>query len=685
MTSKFEIDYYGQSLTLETGHLAKQANGSVLVKYGNTFVLVTAVAAKSNENAFNYFPLICSYQMKTYAMGRIPGGFIKRETKPSDNEVLTSRLIDRPIRPLFEKGYSAETQIIATVVSYDPAYPPEVAALLGASSALLISDIPFHKPVAGALVGYVDGEFVLNPDLTTLEKSKLHLFVVGTEDAITMVESSAMELPADVMLKALEFGHEKIQPLLELQKKMAKKVGLKKRELPVNPLLDTMKETVEEVASEPLKKALKIKDKLKRYEDFDKVKELVKEKAAEKAWDVDVVKELMEDVKSDIMRKMILDKGARVDGRGLTDIRNITCETGYLPKAHGSAVFTRGETQALVIATLGSKDDEQMVDEPPKMNYKKFYLHYNFPPFSVGEVGRLGAPGRREVGHGRLAERALEKVLPSPTKFPYTIRLVSEILESNGSSSMASVCGGTLALVNAGVPISQPVAGIAMGLILEGKKSAVLSDILGDEDHLGDMDFKVAGTRSGITALQMDIKIDGLSFALMKKSLDQAMEGLDFILGTLEEAISQNVPNPHNSVPRYIQLKVPTGKIREIIGPGGSVIKGITLATSAKIDISDSGLVSISSSDQRKAETALAMIQKIVGDVQIGQSYQGLLKKKAAVGFFVQCLPNVEGMIPIKSIRDPDSMKEGDTLLVKVMGYDAKGRLRLETIENAAP
>ncbi|MBL0690965.1 MAG: polyribonucleotide nucleotidyltransferase [SAR324 cluster bacterium] len=678
--NKFEIEYFGQKITLETGRLAKQANGSVLVSYGDTRVLVTVTAAKSNNNSLGFFPLMCSYQFKSYAMGKIPGGFFKREAKPSDHDTLTSRMMDRPLRPLFPKEYQAETQVIANVLSYDEKSPPEVAAMLGASAALNISDIPFNGIIASAIIGFDGENFTLNQPSSELEKSKLNLILVASKDAITMVEAEAKEVTEDEMLKALAFGQDAIKPLLELQKKLISKLKPVKREISVELLNASLEKKIKKLISPTLEKAVKIKEKKARSQAFDDTKKLVIDKfPKEYEAESSKIDDLIHDVTGELLRNAVLNDSIRVDGRKPDEIRPISCEAGLLPNAHGSALFTRGETQALVVTTLGTRDDEQFIEGPPNPDgfRKNFFLHYNFPSFSVGEVRRMGPPSRREIGHGRLAERSLAQVMPEAGKFPYTIRVVSEILESNGSSSMASICGGSLAMANCDVPLKRPVAGIAMGLIYSKKKSVVLSDILGDEDHLGDMDFKVAGTESGITGLQMDIKIDGLPTDILSQALMQAKDGRLHILKEMTKVVIHERSSAMNNIPKYIQFKVPVSKIRLVIGQGGKTIKGITAKTGARIDINDNGMINISSTSQKKAELALAMIQQVIGELQIGQTYKGIIKKKMAIGFFVQCLPGVDGLVPIAEFTNPNDYNEGQEVNVKVVGYDKQNRLKL--------
>lgn len=688
---RIEIEYLGKKLSVETGQIAKQANGSAFVTYGNSSVLVTATAAKKDAD-FDFFPLTCVYQVRSYARGKILGGFIKRERQPSEHETLMSRIMDRPLRPLFEEGYSAETQVIATVVSYDDAASPVVAALLGASAALLISDIPYRVPIAGIRVGRIDGQFVANPSQDQMAESELDVMLVAKEDAIVMVEAGSKMVSEEVMVEALEFGQKSVQPLLELQKQLWEEIGREKRAVEV-PVTDRKLEgAVRKLIAKDLKKALGIPTKSERSSALYELKqrayeELAPEDSEYSRGDVSAVVESME---KKIVREDILKRGKRIDGRKSNEVRPIGCKLGLLPNAHGSALFTRGETQALVATTLGTKNDEQMVDDPTGLHFKRFYLHYNFPAYSVGEVKRLGPPGRREIGHGYLAERGLQHVLPSQESFPYTIRIVSEITESNGSSSMASVCGGSLSLMDAGVQTKAPVAGVAMGMVSEGEKTVILTDILGDEDHVGDMDFKVVGTEEGITALQMDIKIDGLSMDLVAKALEQAKEGRLFILSEMGKALESARENLANNAPRFIQHKIAPEKIRDIIGPGGKIVKGIQAETGAKVEINDSGLIHISSSDRQSAEKALALIREITQEVEVGTVYQGKIVKITDFGAFVEILPGTQGLVHISEIskkrvnKVTDVLREGQTTDVKAIGFDHRGKLKLsiKAVEN---
>jgi len=681
---KIEIDYQGKKLSIETGRIAKQANGSVVVSYGDTVVLVTATSSKDPSNG-DFFPLTCVYQVKTYSQGRILGGFVKRERMPSEMETLISRMMDRPLRPLFASGFSNETQVIATVLSYDADANPAIAAMVGASAALCISDIPYESPIAAINVGKINGELVVNPSHEALKESDLDLLLVGKEDAIVMVESGAKEQTEEEIIEALEFGHNAIQPLIELQKQLVTEIGRATMEYiaPVTPA--EVLEKISAASQASLKEALSVTTKMERYAALDAAKKQMKEEliSEEEGITSGMVSEGFSKAKSTMMREEILKNKKRVDGRGLTDVRQISCELGLLPKAHGSALFTRGETQALVVTTLGTKDGEQMVEDPTGLYFKNFYLHYNFPAYSVGEVKRIGAPGRREIGHGNLAERGLRAMMPAKEQFPYTVRVVSEITESNGSSSMATVCGGSLAMMDAGVPMGAPVAGVAMGLISEGSDYAILTDILGDEDHIGDMDFKVVGTTKGINSLQMDIKIDGLSMELVKEALAQAKIGRDHILVEMDKAITEARETVNANAPRFIQCKIPQSKIRDLIGPGGKVIKALQAETGAKLDIDDSGTVNISSSNQEAAEKALALIRELTLEVEIGATYEGEIKKIVDFGAFVEVLPNTQGLVHVSEISDErvdrveDVLSEGQVVTVKAIGRDKRGKLKL--------
>jgi polyribonucleotide nucleotidyltransferase len=688
MVKKVELEFHGRPLSIEIGRVAKQADGAALVRYGETVVLVTAVAARDVKLDMDFFPLTVDYQEKTFAAGKIPGGFFKREGRPSEKEILTCRLIDRSIRPLFSEGLRCETQIIATVLSADRENDPDVVAMLGTSAALHVSDIPFSGPLAGVRIGRIDGRWVVNPTQTQLQESDTDIFLSGSRHAIVMVEGGAQMVPEDEILEALFTGHEAIQPLLAIQEDLRREIGKVKREVPLAELDTGVVRRVEELALAKLKQALEVPEKLERYKRIAEVKgEVVAQAGAEFPDKGKHIKGAFEELKRNCFRGLVVHQERRIDGRGLRDIRPITCEVEVLPRTHGSALFTRGETQALVVTTLGTASDEQRVDALLGEHYKKFMLHYNFPPFSVGEVKFLRGPGRREIGHGNLAERALLPVLPAEESFPYTIRIVSEILESNGSTSMATVCGGSLALMDAGVPVVAPVAGIAMGLIKEGEHVRVLSDILGDEDHLGDMDFKVAGTPTGVTSLQMDIKVSGVNRDIMRQALYQAREGRLHILGIMDQTIASHRESVSGHAPRIITIKVKPDKIREIIGPGGKVIRGIIEATGVKMDVEDDGTVVIASSDEAAAQKAVEMVQRIAAEAEIGKIYKGTVRKIVEFGAFVEILPGTDGLVHISQLapervrRVSDVLKEGDEVMVKVLEIDRQGKIRLSRKE----
>jgi polyribonucleotide nucleotidyltransferase len=688
MTKKIELDFHGRPLSIEVGRLAKQADGAALVRYGETVVLVTAVAAKELKLDTDFFPLTVDYQEKTFAAGKIPGGFFKREGRPSEKEILTCRLIDRSIRPLFAEGLRCETQVIATVLSADRENDPDVVAMLGTSVALHVSDIPFNGPLAGIRIGRINGQWVMNPTQSQLAESDVDIFLSGSRDAIVMVEGGAQMLPEDAILEALFAGHEAIQPLIQVQEEIRREVGKTKREVPLVEIDHAVIRWVEELALAKLKQALEIPEKLERYKRIAEVKGEVVLRALEQFPEKQKdIKGAFEELKRNVFRGLVIHQERRIDGRGLKDIRPITCEVEILPRTHGSALFTRGETQALVVTTLGTTSDEQRVDALLGEHFKKFMLHYNFPPFSVGEVKFLRGPGRREIGHGNLAERALVPVLPAEENFPYTIRIVSEILESNGSTSMATVCGGSLSLMDAGVPVIAPVAGIAMGLIKEGEHVRVLSDILGDEDHLGDMDFKVAGTAAGVTSLQMDIKISGVNREIMRQALHQAKDGRLHILSVMNGTLGASRTNVSGHAPRIITLKVKPDKIREIIGPGGKVIRGIIEATGVKMDVEDDGTVTIASSDEAASRRAVEMVQKIAAEAEVGKIYKGTVRKIVEFGAFVEILPGTDGLIHISQLapervrKVSDVLKEGDEVMVKVLEIDRQGKIRLSRKE----
>lgn len=684
-------DFGGREISVETGRMAKQAGGSVVVRYGDTMVLVTATSDKREKPYMGFLPLAVHYIEKAYAAGRIPGGFLKREGRLSDGETLTSRFIDRPIRPLFPAGYSYETQVIATVLSTDHENEPSVAAMLGASASLVLSDIPFEGPIAGVRIGRVDGEFVANPTPDQLEESELNIFMAGSKDAILMVEGEAREVSEAVALDAIMFGHKTIQPLLTLQEKLQKKMGKAKRTVVPKEVDEKLVKEVEKFAQSKLEKALAVKTKMERYEALDEVAKETLDKFYDSEKDADSVrgevKDAVSGLKKSVMRSAILEKGARVDGRKTTDVRDISCEVGVLPRTHGSALFTRGETQALVSVTLGSRIDEQMIDNLRGLSFKKFLFHYNFPPYSVGETSFLRAPGRREIGHGFLAEKGVTAMMPAKEEFPYTIRVVSEILESNGSSSMASVCGASLAMMDAGVPLKRPIAGIAMGLIQEKSKTAILSDILGDEDHLGDMDFKVAGTSEGITALQMDIKIGGITKKVLEDALSQAKDGRLHILKEMDKGLKAPREALSQFAPRMIAYKIPENRIKDIIGPGGRIIKGIVEKTGAKVDVADDGTVSISGLDSKGVEEALQIVKDLTQEIEIGAIYKGPVKKIMDFGAFVELVPGTDGLVHISQMAEghvdkvEDVVSEGDVVSVKVIGFDKRGKLKLTMLD----
>ncbi len=680
------IEWGGRRLVLETGKIARQADGAVLCTYGDTTVLATVVAAKEPKPGQDFFPLTVNYQEKAFAAGKIPGGYFKREGRPSENETLVSRLIDRPIRPLFVEGFKCDTQVIATVLSHDLENDPDVVALVAASAALTISGVPFMGPVGGARVGYVDGEFVLNPAVDTMENSKLDLIVAGTADAVLMVESEAQELSEETMLGAVMFGHRGFQPVIEAIIRLAEKAAKEPRDF-TPPDLAEIEAAVLHIAESDLREAYKITSKQERYKAVDAAKAKVYAELVpadgEAKYNKEKVATVFKEVQAKIVRWNILDTGIRIDGRDVKTVRQIVSEVGILPRTHGSALFTRGETQALVVATLGTGEDEQFVDSLEGTYKERFMLHYNFPPYSVGETGRMGSPGRREIGHGKLAWRAVHPMLPQHHEFPYTLRVVSEITESNGSSSMATVCGSSLALMDAGVPLKSPVAGIAMGLILEGDRYAVLSDILGDEDHLGDMDFKVAGSKDGITSLQMDIKIQGITEEIMKVALEQAKGGRHHILGEMSKAIASARAEVGEHAPRIETLKIPTDKIREVIGTGGKVIREIVEKTGAKVDISDDGTVKVSSADQKKIKAAVNWIKSIAAEPEIGMIYEGTVVKCMEFGAFVNFFGSRDGLVhisqlaPRKVAKVTDVVTDGQKVWVKLLGFDERGKVRL--------
>ncbi len=686
--TKVDTEVKGQPLYLETGKFAKQADGSVIVKYGDTVVLATAVAKKEARKDIDFFPLTVDYQEKAYAAGKIPGGFFKREGRPSEKEVLTSRLIDRPIRPIFPDGFYSETQGIVSVLSFGEENISDILGIIGVSAALSISDIPFDGPVGAVRIGILGGSFVVNPDLQEIGECDFSLVVAGTENAILMVEGGGLEIQESVLLEALELAHNEIRKVVDLQKKLVSEAGKEKRPVTPPELDEKLMETVSGLSLEKIKEAIVIPDKMLRQEALNAVLADVKEELNTEEEDRSKdIAFMFNKLEKDLVRNTILEKGIRADGRKPDEVRPISADVGFLPRTHGSALFVRGETQALAVVTLGTAEDEQRIDALEGDSKKSFMLHYNFPPFSVGEVKFLRSAGRREVGHGKLAERALTEILPSKDDFPYTIRIVSDILESNGSSSMATVCGGTLALMDAGVPIKAPVAGIAMGLIKEGDQTVVLTDILGLEDHLGDMDFKVTGTKEGITAFQMDVKISGVTRDIMANALEQAKKGRLHILGKMAEVLSSPRENLAPYAPRIFTIKIKPDKIRDVIGTGGKVIRGIVEETGAKIDIDDSGTINIASNDEESARKAIEIVKGIVADAEDGKIYKGKVKRIVDFGAFVEILPGKEGLLHISQIAEKriekvtDVLKEGEELLVKVIEIDKMGRIRLSRKE----
>ncbi len=686
-THKVEIEWGGRPLILETGKVARQADGAVIATYGETVVLATVVSAKEPKPGQDFFPLTVNYQEKAYAAGRIPGGYFKREGRPSEAETLISRLIDRPIRPLFPDGYKNDTQVIITVMQHDLENDADILAMVAASAALTISGVPFMGPIAGARVGLINGEYVLNPNIDEMPETTLDLVVAGTSDAVLMVESEAQELSEETMLGAVVFGQKAFQPVIEAIIKLAEVSAKEPREFEPEDM-SALETAMLAVAEDDLRAAYKIIDKQARYAAVDAAKAKViahflPEDAETTEYSAEQIGAVFKSLQAKIVRWNILDTGSRIDGRDLKTVRAIESEVGILPRTHGSALFTRGETQAIVVATLGTGEDEQFIDTLKGLEKESFLLHYNFPPFSVGETGRMGSPGRREIGHGKLAWRAIHPMLPAKESFPYTIRAVSEVTESNGSSSMATVCGTSLALMDAGVPLSRPVAGIAMGLIKEGDRFAVLSDILGDEDHLGDMDFKVAGTDQGITSLQMDIKIHGITEDIMKIALEQAKDGREFILEGMAKAISTSRDELGEFAPRIEVMNIPTEKIRDVIGSGGKVIREIVEKTGAKINIEDDGTVKIASSSAKEIEAARKWIHSIVAEPEVGEIYEGTVVKTADFGAFVNFFGPRDGLVHISQLaadrvaKTTDVVKEGQKVWVKLMGFDERGKVRL--------
>ena len=684
---RVQLDWGGRKLTLETGRLARQADGAVFASYGDTTVIATVVAAKQPKEGIDFLPLTCNYQERYYAAGRIPGGYFKREARPTEKETLVSRLIDRPVRPLFADGWRCDTQVIVTVLSHDLENDPDIVGMVAASAALTLSGAPFMGPIGAARVGFINNEYVLNPQIDEMTDSQLDLVVAGTQDAVLMVESEAKELTEETMLGAVMFGHRHLQPVIEAIIRLAEKAAKEPRELKLNDnaaLENEMRGLVEK----ELRAAYAIADKMERHKAVDAAKERVlghflPEGAENPKHSKLQVAGVFKELEAKIVRWNILDSGTRIDGRDVKTVRPIVCEVGVLPRTHGSALFTRGETQALVVATLGTGEDEQFIDALQGTYKETFLLHYNFPPFSVGETGRLGAPGRREIGHGKLAWRAIHPVLPAHHEFPYTMRVVSEITESNGSSSMATVCGTSLALMDAGVPLKRPTAGIAMGLIKEDERFAVLSDILGDEDHLGDMDFKVAGTERGVTSLQMDIKISGITEEIMSIALGQAKDGRLHILGEMSKAITSARAELGEHAPRIEVFSIAVDKIREVIGSGGKVIREIVEKTGAKIDISDDGTVKVASAKAESIKAAINWIKSIASDPELGHIYEGTVVKVMDFGAFVNFFGSKDGLVHISQLasrrvqKTGDVVKEGDKVKVKLLGFDERGKVRL--------
>jgi polyribonucleotide nucleotidyltransferase len=686
-TQSVSIDWAGRKLTLETGHIARQADGAVFATWGETALLATAVAAREAKPGQDFFPLTVNYQEKTFASGRIPGGYFKREGRPTERETLISRLIDRPIRPLFVDGFKNETQVIITVLSWDNENESDILALVAASAALTISGVPFMGPIGASRVGWIDGKPMLNPTIEQMKTSELDLVMAGTADAIMMVESEVKELDEAQMLLALQTGHKGMQPVIDAIIALAEKAGKEPWDFaPVS--LAAQKKSIADIVGKDLGDAYKIVKKEERYKAVgalrDKAKAaLVKSEANPTGLDANVFKDAFKEAESDIVRARVVKEKARIDGRAVDKVRPIVSEVGILPRTHGSALFTRGETQAIVVATLGTGEDEQYVDALAGTYKERFMLHYNFPPYSVGETGRMGGAGRREIGHGKLAWRALKAVLPTAEQFPYTVRLVSEITESNGSSSMATVCGASLALMDAGVPLLRPVAGVAMGLILEDYGFEVLTDILGDEDHLGDMDFKVAGTEKGITSLQMDIKVAGITEEIMRVAMDRAHAGRMHILAEMNKALSSSRSDVGANAPRIVQIKIPTDKIRDVIGTGGKVIREIVEKTGAKINVEDDGTVKVASANAEAIEAAVKWIKSLTSEPEVGQIYDGKVVKVVEFGAFVNFFGAKDGLVHVSQMKNErvskpgDVVKEGDVVKVKLLGFDDRGKVRL--------
>ncbi len=684
MYKKVEVEIGGKTISVETGKIAKQADGSVVMQYGGTVVLVTAVAGKENKPELGFLPLTIEYQERMAAVGRIPGNYFRREIgRPSDQEVLTCRIIDRPLRPLFPDGYFSETQVIATVLSADQQNDPDILALNGASCALSISEIPFNGPVAGARVGHVDGEYVLNPTKLELEKSRMDIIVACTRNAVVMVEGMVDAMSEDEVLNGIFFAHEQVQPMIDMQIDLQKSNGQEKRAVEVPKVDEELQAKVQEIAAKGMAEVIGTADKMARGRCYDALKKTVVAELDPEGERSKEIGNLLSGYKKKTMRAKIVDEQTRLDGRALDQVRPIDCEVTYLPRTHGSALFTRGETQSLVTATLGSERDQQRLETLQGEEYKRFMLHYNFPPYCVGEARFLRGPSRRDVGHGTLAMRGLSAVLPSAEDFPYSIRVVSDITESNGSSSMATVCGGSMAMMDAGVPIKESVSGIAMGLIKDGENIVILSDILGDEDHLGDMDFKVVGTETGITSLQMDIKIEGVDRDIMGQALNQAKAGRIHILGEMAKGITSSRDEVAEHAPKYFSHKISQDKIRDIIGPGGKIIKELAATYDASIDVDDSGLVKMFAKDGTKAAALLERVQEITAEAEVGKVYKGIVKTIKDFGAFVEILPGTDGLVHISELDNKrvqkvtDIVKEGDELEVKVLEVDSRGRIRL--------
>jgi polyribonucleotide nucleotidyltransferase len=688
MTYRSEVSLEGRTLSIEAGRVARAADGAVWVRYGDTVVLVTAVASKQPREGIDFFPLTVDYQERAYAAGKIPGGFFKREGRPHEKETLAARLIDRPIRPLFPHGYHQDVQIIATVLSADQENDPDVLAVVGASAALTVSNIPFLGPTGCVRIGRLDGRFVVNPTYAQLEQSDMDMVLAGTEPAVVMVEGGAREVTEEVLLEALLFGHRALQPIIQMQRDLARQMGVVKPEFVSAPADPALRARVEELCRPRIRELAFVPEKEEQQARRGMLLgEALATVAGEPPATALQVKEIFEELEKEEMRRLILEEGRRADGRSVTEVRPITCEVGVLPRTHGSALFTRGQTQALATTTLGTSEDEQRLDDLEGESFKRFMLHYNFPPFSVGEVKFMRGASRRDIGHGALAERAIQPVLPGKEEFPYTVRIVSDILESNGSSSMATVCGASLSLMDAGVPVRAAVAGVAMGLVKEGEKTAVLTDIQGLEDHLGDMDFKVAGTRAGVTSIQMDIKIQGITEAVLRQALSQARQARLHVLDFMDQALAKARQELSPYAPRIISFKIPVDKIREVIGPGGKIIRGIVEQTGVKIDIEDDGTVAIASVDEAAAQKAMEIIGRIVEVPEVGKVYLGKVVKITDFGAFVEILPGTDGLLHISQIsqerikRVEDVLKEGEEIMVKVIEVDRAGKIRLSRRE----